>query len=58
MVLFLLRAVEKLNAKGTYKEQKSAYSELQLYPSVTICINPGAVRSKLFPSLTSYDFFR
>ena len=40
------RAVEKLNAKKTFMEEKSAYSELQLYPSVTICHNPGDVRSE------------
>ena len=55
----LNRAVQKLKANGTYIEQKSAYSELQLYPSVTICIDPGAVRYqfKIFTRLELIKIF-
>jgi len=34
------KAFIKLNEKGTFKEKKSAYSKYQLYPDVTICVDP------------------
>ena len=43
-----IRALLKLDANGTYTEQKSAYSTLQLYPSVTICMEPGDLKAAGF----------